>query len=99
MEDSSRIMVPVPPSHRPRKLYRRKKIALQQRPKSAKERSPIKRDPCRITLYYHGKGVKLPFDKKVFDTKDQITVFQQHCGGENLIVYKGNLDENSKLIK
>ena len=97
MDDSSKILPRRPAEDMHRKRHRRKNVKPLIRPKSAKERSPIKREasPCRLTMYYHGKGVKIQFDKKIFDSKDQITVYQQHCGGENLIVYKGYLDPES----
>lgn len=30
------------------------------------------------------------------DYRDEIKVYQQHCGGENLCVYKGKLLEGGK---
>jgi hypothetical protein len=80
---------------------------LRQRSKSAKTRSQSHKpatnfkhepSPCRVTMQYHGKGINIPFDKHVFDSKDQIVVRQQHCGGENLIVLKRKLDQDGKLI-
>ncbi len=44
-------------------------------------------------MIYYGKGIKIPFDTQVFDSKDEITIYQQHCGGENLLVYSGLHDE------
>ncbi|XP_069088539.1 glutamate-rich protein 3 isoform X2 [Pleurodeles waltl] len=44
-----------------------------------------------ITMIYLGKSVRLSHDD--IDYKDEIKVFQQHCGGENLCIYKGNLLE------
>ena len=48
-----------------------------------------KPEPVTITMIYYGKGIKIPFDTQVFESKDEITIYQQHCGGENLIVYSG----------
>ncbi|XP_006831152.1 PREDICTED: uncharacterized protein C1orf173 homolog [Chrysochloris asiatica] len=44
-----------------------------------------------ITMIYLGKSVHLSYD--VSDFRDEIKVYQQHCGGENLCVYKGKLLE------
>ncbi|KAM5256409.1 LOW QUALITY PROTEIN: glutamate-rich protein 3 [Ctenodactylus gundi] len=44
-----------------------------------------------ITMIYLGKNVHLTYDDP--DFRDEIRVYQQHCGGENLCVYKGKLLE------
>uniref|UniRef100_A0A8D0X2R5 DUF4590 domain-containing protein n=1 Tax=Sus scrofa TaxID=9823 RepID=A0A8D0X2R5_PIG len=44
-----------------------------------------------ITMIYLGKNVHLAHDHS--DFRDEIKVYQQHCGGENLCVYKGKLLE------
>ncbi|XP_053776787.1 glutamate-rich protein 3 isoform X3 [Desmodus rotundus] len=44
-----------------------------------------------ITMVYLGKNVHLSYDHP--DFRDEIKVYQQHCGGENLCVYKGKLLE------
>ncbi|XP_019060222.1 glutamate-rich protein 3 [Fukomys damarensis] len=44
-----------------------------------------------ITMIYLGKNVHLSYDGP--DFRDEIRVYQQHCGGENLCVYKGKLLE------
>ncbi|XP_012998556.2 glutamate-rich protein 3 isoform X1 [Cavia porcellus] len=44
-----------------------------------------------ITMIYLGKNVHLSYDDPYF--RDEIKVYQQHCGGENLCVYKGKLLE------
>lgn len=50
-----------------------------------------------VTMLYYGKGINIPFDTQVFDPKDEITVYQQHCGGENLIVFSGLVEDGSNL--
>lgn len=45
--------------------------------------------PVMVTMYYYGKSVNIPFDTQVFEYRDEIAIYQQHCGGENLIVYSG----------
>ncbi|XP_037104868.1 glutamate-rich protein 3 isoform X2 [Syngnathus acus] len=45
----------------------------------------------RVTMVYFGKSVHLSHDSE--DPRDEVRVFQQHCGGENLCVYKGKLRE------
>ncbi|XP_054338142.1 glutamate-rich protein 3 isoform X1 [Pongo pygmaeus] len=44
-----------------------------------------------ITMIYLGKNVHLSSDNP--DFRDEVKVYQQHCGGENLCVYKGKLLE------
>uniref|UniRef100_A0A3Q2ZID3 Glutamate rich 3 n=1 Tax=Kryptolebias marmoratus TaxID=37003 RepID=A0A3Q2ZID3_KRYMA len=44
-----------------------------------------------VNMVYFGKTVHLT--NTLMDLKDEVRVFQQHCGGENLCVYKGNLYE------
>ncbi|XP_071421291.1 glutamate-rich protein 3 isoform X3 [Pithys albifrons albifrons] len=44
-----------------------------------------------VTMVYLGKNVHLSHDNG--DYRDEIKVYQQHCGGENLCVYKGKLLE------
>nr|KAF6443698.1 glutamate rich 3 [Molossus molossus] len=44
-----------------------------------------------ITMIYLGKTVHLSYNHPNFT--DEVKVYQQHCGGENLCVYKGNLLE------
>ncbi|CAK7304331.1 Glutamate-rich protein 3 [Vulpes lagopus] len=47
-----------------------------------------------ITMIYLGKNVHLSHDHP--DFRDEIKVYQQHCGGENLCVYKGKLLEKGE---
>ncbi|XP_053448723.1 glutamate-rich protein 3 isoform X2 [Nycticebus coucang] len=59
-----------------------------------KSRSIYKTSPhsnAAITMIYLGKNVHLAYDNP--DFRDEIKVYQQHCGGENLCVYKGKLLE------
>lgn len=42
-------------------------------------------------MIYLGKTVHLCYDDP--DFRDEIKVYQQHCGGENLCVYRGKLLE------
>ncbi|NXS08150.1 ERIC3 protein, partial [Neodrepanis coruscans] len=53
-------------------------------------RSPL-RSNAIVTMAYLGKSVHLSHDDA--DYRDEIEVYQQHCGGENLCVYKGKLLE------
>jgi hypothetical protein len=46
-------------------------------------------EPTMITMIYYGKGINIPYDTQIFEAKDEITIYQQHCGGENLLVYAG----------
>lgn len=42
-------------------------------------------------MVYYGPKLKVDFDHLVFEPTDEVIVMQQHCGGENVIVYKENL--------
>lgn len=53
--------------------------------------SSLSNPPCRITMIYFGPNTKLDYDHSIFEPVDEIIVMQQHCGGENLIVYKDTL--------
>ncbi|NXK52753.1 ERIC3 protein, partial [Chauna torquata] len=50
---------------------------------------PSLRSNAFVTMIFLGKSVHLSHDST--DYKDEIKVYQQHCGGENLCVYKGRL--------
>lgn len=47
-----------------------------------------------VTMTFYGKAVHLTPD--TVDTRDEVKVFQQHCGGENLCVYRGKLAEGGE---
>ncbi|XP_035378110.1 glutamate-rich protein 3 [Electrophorus electricus] len=49
------------------------------------------RSVVSVRMVYLGKSVHLTPD--LTDMKDEVKVFQQHCGGENLCVYRGRLTE------
>ncbi|XP_010007973.1 PREDICTED: glutamate-rich protein 3, partial [Nestor notabilis] len=49
------------------------------------------RSNALVTMIFLGKSVRLSHDDA--DYRDEIKVYQQHCGGENLCVYKGRLLE------
>lgn len=42
-------------------------------------------------MVYFGKNVHLSYEDT--DFRDEIKIYQQHCGGENLCIYKGKLLE------
>ncbi|KAF4072730.1 hypothetical protein AMELA_G00266320 [Ameiurus melas] len=48
-----------------------------------------------VKMVYFGKSVHLSHD--LMELKDEVKVFQQHCGGENLCVYKGRLKEGESF--
>ncbi|KFP13753.1 Uncharacterized protein C1orf173, partial [Egretta garzetta] len=52
---------------------------------------PSLRSNAFVTMVFLGKSVHLSHDDT--DYRDEIKVYQQHCGGENLCVYKGKLLE------
>eukprot|EP00064_Thunnus_orientalis_P011905 superscaffoldBa00001768_g11937 len=54
-------------------------------------RSSVLQSRVCVNMVYFGKTVHLSHD--LSDMRDEVKVFQQHCGGENLCVYKGKLRE------
>ncbi|NWJ10682.1 ERIC3 protein, partial [Crypturellus undulatus] len=58
---------------------------------SGKFHKPSLHSNALVTMIFLGKGVHLCHDDT--DFRDEIKVYQQHCGGENLCVYKGKLLE------
>ncbi|XP_061636106.1 glutamate-rich protein 3 isoform X2 [Phyllopteryx taeniolatus] len=54
-------------------------------------RTSVAQSRVCVTMVYFGKSVRLSHDSE--DRRDEVKVFQQHCGGENLCVYKGKLHE------
>ncbi|KAM8887743.1 glutamate-rich protein 3 [Synchiropus picturatus] len=54
-------------------------------------RSSVYQRRVTVSMIYFGKTVHLSHD--LTDLRDEVKVFQQHCGGENLCVYKGKLRE------
>ncbi|XP_072245773.1 glutamate-rich protein 3 [Leuresthes tenuis] len=54
-------------------------------------RSSVHQSRVCVNMVYFGKTVHLSHD--FTDMRDEVKVFQQHCGGENLCVYKGKLRE------
>ncbi|XP_065102758.1 glutamate-rich protein 3 isoform X2 [Paramisgurnus dabryanus] len=74
-------------THRGRKL--RPTTAPTEQP------SPLQRTSAQsrvsVRMVYFGKSVHLSHD--LMDLTDEVKVFQQHCGGENLCIFKGKLNE------
>ncbi|NXL90030.1 ERIC3 protein, partial [Alectura lathami] len=52
---------------------------------------PSLRSNAFVTMIFLGKSVHLSHNDA--DYRDEVKVYQQHCGGENLCVYKGKLLE------
>ncbi|XP_061486627.1 glutamate-rich protein 3 [Rhineura floridana] len=48
-----------------------------------------------VTMIYLGKTVHLSYD--LLDYREEIKIYQQHCGGENLCVYRGKLLEGENF--
>uniref|UniRef100_A0A8D3E9W1 DUF4590 domain-containing protein n=1 Tax=Scophthalmus maximus TaxID=52904 RepID=A0A8D3E9W1_SCOMX len=57
----------------------------------AMPRSSVHQSRVCLNMVFFGKTVHLSHD--LIDMRDEVKVFQQHCGGENLCVYKGKLLE------
>lgn len=58
-------------------------------------RSSVPQSRVCVNMVYLGKSVHLSNDMP--DMRDEVKVFQQHCGGENLCVYKGKLREGESF--
>uniref|UniRef100_A0A3Q4A8I5 DUF4590 domain-containing protein n=1 Tax=Mola mola TaxID=94237 RepID=A0A3Q4A8I5_MOLML len=57
-------------------------------------RSAVHQSRVSVNMVYLGKTVHLSHD--LHDMRDEVKVCQQHCGGENLCVYKGMLREGRR---
>ena len=57
-------------------------------------RSSMHQSRVGVNMVFFGKTVHLSHD--LVDMRDEVKVFQQHCGGENLCVYKGRLQEGGE---
>ncbi len=50
-------------------------------------------------MIYYGPQTIIDYERNWFEPEgDEIVVMQQHCGGENVIVYKGALKPNGNWI-
>lgn len=59
-------------------------------------KSSVQQSRVCVSMLYFGKTVHLSHD--LTDLRDEVKVFQQHCGGENLCVYKGKLHEGGQYV-
>ncbi|XP_058640474.1 glutamate-rich protein 3 isoform X1 [Onychostoma macrolepis] len=95
-------VTPVPPLTKKKERGPRTNGTLRGRkfrpttaPTAATEPSSLQRTSAQskvlVSMVYFGKSVHLSHD--LMDLRDEVKVFQQHCGGENLCVYKGKLTE------
>ncbi|KAJ7993553.1 hypothetical protein DPEC_G00273600 [Dallia pectoralis] len=67
-------------------------------PEMTEDPDPVRtsvQSKVRVSMMYYGKMVHLSHD--LMNLRDEVKVFQQHCGGENLCVYKGRLQEGEKF--
>jgi len=49
-------------------------------------------------MVYYGPKMQVDYDHLVFEPLDEIIVMQQHCGGENIIVYKEYLKPGGLVL-
>ncbi|RXN34566.1 glutamate-rich 3-like protein [Labeo rohita] len=95
-------VTPVPPLTKKKErgprangTLRGRKLRPTTAPTAATEPSSLQRTSAQskvlVSMVYFGKSVHLSHD--LMDLRDEVKVFQQHCGGENLCVYKGKLRE------
>ena len=78
------------------KRQRNKSKGLNSRFRSVYQPKP-EYEPTMVTMIYYGKGINIPYDTQVFDPKDEISIMQQHCGGENVNVFSGFLEAGGNL--
>ncbi|KAM9475438.1 glutamate-rich protein 3 [Clarias gariepinus] len=101
-------VTPVPPLKRRDKVQNRTLRGRRLRPTTAPSDAPISKEGAVqrawsqwsqtavwVKMVYFGKSVHLSND--LMELKDEVKVFQQHCGGENLCVYKGRLKEGESF--
>ncbi|XP_069106776.1 glutamate-rich protein 3-like isoform X3 [Argopecten irradians] len=50
---------------------------------------------CEITMKYHGPNLTLPRDQ--YEPKQEVSIDQQHCGGNTLTVFKEGLKAGDKF--
>ncbi|KAF7695741.1 glutamate-rich protein 3 isoform X1 [Silurus meridionalis] len=95
------LVTPVPPLKKKDNVQNGTLRGRRLRPTTAPSDAPEKKEGtvqrvCSQTavvvkMVYFGKSVRLAHELN--ELKDEVKVFQQHCGGENLCVYKGRLKE------
>ena len=49
---------------------------------------------CEITMRYHGPNLTLPRDQR--DPRQEVSIDQQHCGGNTLPVFRERLRAGSR---
>ncbi|KAG8535804.1 hypothetical protein GDO81_027745, partial [Engystomops pustulosus] len=96
------IPVPPPPQKHNKQTMSTSSRGRRYRPTTAPNDVPMKdtgkfhktslHSNVKITMVYLGKKVHLSHEDS--DYRDEVKVFQQHCGGENLCVYRGRLLED-----
>ena len=59
----------------------------------AVEQTKVRAERCLVTMIYHGpQSLAEPKRPAAERTTDDIIVMQQHCGGENLLVFRQRLN-------
>ncbi|KAI6654240.1 Glutamate-rich protein 3-like isoform X3 [Oopsacas minuta] len=58
--------------------------------------TPLVQSKATITLLYKGRGIKLN-GKTIQETQSDVSVYQQHCGGNAVLVYHGYLSPGSRF--
>ncbi|XP_053326325.1 glutamate-rich protein 3 [Spea bombifrons] len=101
------VPAPPPPKKRPKQAMSQSLRGRRFRPATApngQEESPKDsgkfhknslHSNASITMVYLGKKVHLSHEDN--DYRDEIKIFQQHCGGENLCVFRGRLLEGESF--
>ncbi|XP_033123366.1 glutamate-rich protein 3-like isoform X2 [Anneissia japonica] len=51
---------------------------------------------CDVTVRYRGQSFKISYEKE--DNRDEIMIYQQHCGGENLMVFHGWVEPGTDCV-
>ena len=51
-----------------------------------------------MTLTYYGPDLNIDYDRELFEPDgDEVTIMQQHCGGENSLVFKDFVQPGGKF--
>ncbi|XP_048414508.2 glutamate-rich protein 3-like [Stegostoma tigrinum] len=79
-----------------KKCFRNRKIQVSSLPQDfQKIPQAAGHSDARITMLYLGRGLKIPAQS--VQPRDELKVFQQICGAENICVYKGHLTQREKF--
>ncbi|KAL8572572.1 hypothetical protein ACOMHN_017206 [Nucella lapillus] len=71
------------------------RLARLHRPETAKSHAGDQQTLCQVSMRYHGWALHLARERT--DHTQEVTIEQQHCGGNTLTVFKERLEPGSKF--